>query len=157
MCYIAIIFICVTWHTSFMTQLRFTWAISASSWHASFVTHSYVWHWYLLIRDMSHSWHIHICDTTSAHFCMGNICFIMTWLVRDIFIRVTWYLPIRDMPHSWHIHTCDICSFVKHLSVTLNMCAIAYSFSWRDSFMRVTWIVHTCDIPHAYVLWGGYM
>jgi len=47
---------------SIIWQLCVTWA---HFWHASFVTNAYGQH--LLIRDLSHSWHLHMCNMTSAH------------------------------------------------------------------------------------------
>ena len=98
---------------------------STHLWHASSVTHSYVY-WFmtcivrdthLLIRDMSHSWH-RAGTAWHSHAC-------------DI---------ICDMPHSWQTHMCDICLCVPCLIRDTFICVMS-AHSWY------TWCV-----THAHLL-----
>ena len=111
--------------------------------------------WPVRGRALTQPWHIQMCD----------ICSVVTWLLRDMFICVSstsschawlvthsdvWHLLICDMPHSWHIHVCDTYSFVTCLARDTFRC-VTSTRSWHDLLVTCSyvWYLHTWLVTHS--------
>jgi len=175
-CLIRDTFIRVTWYL-FIRDKPHSWhihscdMISVYSWQASFVTHSFVWHdiclfvtclirdtfirvtWYLFIRDMPHSWHIHIGNINLLHACVSQVartheaCHDWADVMPHIWMCHEWGMSRLSRCHATHMNVSRMrhvtIEQMLHVRVCVSRTNVAPMSHFTSEQISHVWMCHT--------------